>query len=136
MFSFIGNYELFSDHHKEGMRDPVSLDLYHHLVFSLFSNSGKYIVISHCACFFFFFNFIYCLCYIFIAASRLFSSCSEERLLLTVVASLLLSMGSKRFGLQSLQNVGSVTVAQGVEPMSPAKAGRFFTTGPPGKSSL
>ena len=57
MFSFIGNYELFSDHHKEGMRDPVSLDLYHHLVFSLFSNSGKYIVISHCACFFFFFSF-------------------------------------------------------------------------------
>ena len=61
MFSFIGNYELFSDHHKEGMRDPVSLDLYHHLVFSLFSNSGKYIVISHCACFFFFFIlFIVC----------------------------------------------------------------------------
>ena len=37
----------FSDYHKEGMRDPVSLDLCHHLVFPLFSNSGKYIVISH-----------------------------------------------------------------------------------------
>ena len=43
----------FSDYHKEGMRDAVSLDLCHHLVFSLFSNSGKYIVISHCGGFFF-----------------------------------------------------------------------------------
>ena len=42
----------FSDYHKEGMRDPVSLDLCHHLVFPLFSNSGKYIVISHCGFFF------------------------------------------------------------------------------------
>ena len=62
MFSFIGNYELFSDYHKEGMRDPVSLDLFHHLVFSLFSNSDKYIVISHYACFFFFFSILFIVC--------------------------------------------------------------------------
>ena len=49
----------FSDYHKEGMRDPVSLDLCHHLVFPLFSNSGKYIVISHCG---FFFSILFIVC--------------------------------------------------------------------------
>ena len=75
---------------------------------------------------------------------------------LTEVASLAMEHGSRAHGLQQLQHVGSVVVAPrlwstgsinsvarglscswhmetGIGPMSPALAGRFFTTEPPGK---
>ena len=47
------------------MRDPISLDLYHHLVFSLFSSSDRFLVISHCGIslwFFFFFSILLIVC--------------------------------------------------------------------------
>ena len=90
--------------------------------------------------------------------ARAFSSCSERGLLfvvvcglLTAVASPLQSMGSRRVGFSScgsralehrLSSCGagaqllcgmSDLSGPGLEPMSPALAGRFSTTAPPGK---
>ena len=107
---------------------------------------------------FFFINlFIYLFIYLFLAVlglrfcARAFSGCGEWGPLfigvrgpLTVVDSLLPSTGSRR--------ASSAVVAQGLvapltkgmwdlprpglEPMSPALAGRFSTTAPPGKPNI
>ena len=87
---------------------------------------------------------------------RAFSRCSEQGLLflmvcglLIAVASLVAEQGLQVCGLQQLWCVGSRAQAQqlwrtgcgmwdlpgpGLEPMSPALAGGFLTTAPPGKS--
>ena len=93
---------------------------------------------------------------------RAFSSCSERGLLFLVVRGLLIAVASlvaehglQARGLQQLWLAGSVVVARGLsscgsraqllhdmwdlpgpglEPVSPALAGGFLTTAPPGKS--
>ena len=90
------------------------------------------------------------------------SSPAAVHALLTVVASLVAKHGFKGLGLQQLwhadsaaaaprlQSTGSIVVVSGpqcsavcgnppwsgIEPVSPALAGRFFTTEPPGKSKV
>ena len=119
----------------------------------------------------YFFLLIYLFTYfwlhwVFIAACRLFSSCSEQGLLFVVVFGLLIAVASlvaehglQAHGLQQLWHAGSVSCGSqaledrlsscgarvqllrsmwdlpgpGLEPMSPALAGGFSTTEPPGK---
>ena len=101
---------------------------------------------------FFFFKFIYLFIYLFLAVlglcfcARAFSSCGERGPLfievrgpLTVAASLvaehrlqtrrLSSCGSRAQPLRGMWDPSR----PGLEPMSPAWAGRFSTTAPPGK---
>ena len=81
---------------------------------------------------------------IFVAAHGLISSCGVQ-----VFSSC--GAGSRACGLCSLQHAGSLVVTRGliypaacgilipqpgIEPVSPALEGGFFTTGPPGKSLL
>ena len=67
--------------------------------------------------------------------------------LLVTAASLFAGAGSSMGGLQQLQHIGSITVVlrlsfstawnppgPGIEPVSPALAGRFLSALPPGKS--
>ena len=77
-----------------------------------------------------------------------FSSCSKQGLLSSCGARASHCGGFSCCGAQALGHVGSVVVGctglvalwhvkfprPGVEPMSPALAGGFLTTGPPGKS--
>ena len=110
-----------------------------------------------------FFNFIYFLAALGLrCCAWAFSSCSKWGLLfvalhglLIAVASLVAEHGLQASGLQQLQHTVSVVVARGLssygaraqllqgmwylpgpglEPVSPALAGRFLTTAPPGKS--
>ena len=70
-----------------------------------------------------------------------FPSCGEQGLLIIAVHDFSLrSTGSRRMGFsscgsqaQSLCNMWDLP-RPGIEPVSPALAGRFLTTGPPGKS--
>ena len=97
-------------------------------------------MISHgiclCLCFL---NFIYLfrLHWVFVA----FSGCSEGGLLFVVVCELLIAVGSlvaehrlQAHRLRSCPVACEIFLDQGSKPMSPASAGRFLTTGPPGKS--
>ena len=101
---------------------------------------------------FFFFNFIYLFIYLFMAAlglrfcARAFSSCGKQGPLfiavcgpLTVAASL---VAEHRLQTRRPSNCGSRAQSlrgmwdlprPGLEPVSPALAGRFSTTAPPGK---
>ena len=75
-----------------------------------------------------------------LAASEGYSLAALPRLL-TAVASLLLSMGS-RAQVQQLRRTGLVALGHwdlpgsGIKSVSPALAGRFFTNEPPGKPCL
>ena len=74
-----------------------------------------------------------------------FSKCSERGLLFIVACQLLIAVASL-VSEHGLQSTGSVVVAHGlscsaafgifpdlgIKPVSPALAGRFLTTGPPG----
>ena len=95
---------------------------------------------------FFFLNLIYLFIYLFLAGARAFSRCGKWGPLfiavrgpLTIAASL---VAEHRLQMRRLSNCG--TWAQllrgmwdppraGLEPVSPALAGRFSTTVPPGK---
>ena len=104
---------------------------------------------------FFLILFIYLFIYLFLAVSglhfcaRAFSSCGKQRPLfiavrgpLTIVASLVVehrlqtrrlsSCGSRAQLLRGMWDLPR----PGLEPVSPALAGRFSTTAPPGKSHL
>ena len=103
-------------------------------------------------CFFFFFKFIYLFYYLFLAVlglrfcARAFSSCSKRGPLfivvrgpLTVAAPL---VAEHRLQMRRLSSCGSRAQLlrgmwdlprPGLEPVSPALAGRFSTTAPPGK---
>ena len=93
------------------------------------------------------FLFVYfCFPWVFLACVGFLYFAVPE--LLIAVASAVAEHGSSHAGLQQLQHAGSVVVAkgltcsvargifpdQGTEPMSPALAGGFLTTVPPGKS--
>ena len=104
---------------------------------------------------FFFFNFIYLFIYLFLAVlglrfcARAFSSCGKRGPLfiavrgsLTIAASL---VAEHRLQTCRLSNCGSRAQLlrgtwdlprPGLEPVSPALAGRFSTTAPPGKPYL
>ena len=104
-----------------------------------------------CVLFFFFFN-LFILFYLFLAVlglhfcARAFSSCGERGPLfiavrgpLTIAASL---VAEHRLQTRRLSSCGSRALLlrgmwdlprPGLEPMSPALAGRFSTTAPPGK---
>ena len=104
---------------------------------------------------FFFFKFIYLFIYLFMAVlglrfcARAFSSCSKRGPLfiavrgpLTIAASL---VAEHRLQTRRLSNCGSRVQLlhgmwdlprPGLEPVSPALAGRFSTAAPPGKPNL
>ena len=76
--------------------------------------------------------------------SRALSSCDERGLLFVVVHGLLIAVASLCCGARALGAQASVVVARGprgmwdlprpgLEPVSPALAGGFLTTAPPGK---
>ena len=83
------------------------------------------------------------LCWVFIAVWRLFSSYGEQGLLwvvvhglLIAVASLVAAHGFRSCGTWPYLPCGTWHLPRaGIEPMSPALAGGFFTTGPPGQPS-
>ena len=107
---------------------------------------------------FFFFFKLYCwLHWVFVAARRLFSSCSERGLLFVAVHGLLIAVAflccrARALGLRAsgavahrLSSCGSRAQllhgmwdlpGPGLTPVSPALAGGFLTTAPPGKSSV
>ena len=83
-----------------------------------------------------FYLFYFWLHWVFVAAHGLFPSCSEQGLLFVAVHVLLIVVASLvvAHGL-------SCSAAWGIfpdqlEPMSPALAGGFLTTAPPGKPSI
>ena len=102
-----------------------------------------------------FLNFIYLFIYLFLAVldlrfcARAFSSCSERGPLfiavpgpLTIVTSLVVEHGLQTHRLSScgsrtrlLRDMWDLP-RPGLEPVSPALAGRFLTTAPPGKPSV
>ena len=102
--------------------------------------------------FLFFLNFIHLFIYIFLATlglcccAQAFSSCGERGLLFVAVHGLLIVVASlvaeHRLQMRRLSNCGSRAQLlrgmwdlprPGLEPMSPALAGRFSITAPPGK---
>ena len=105
--------------------------------------------LSPCLCYFFIFFIIYLfiwLCWVFVSVARAFSSCGKREPLfiavrgpLTIAAS---PVAEHRLQTRRLSNCGSRAQLlrgmwdpprPGLEPMSPALAGRFSTTAPPGK---
>ena len=96
----------------------------------------------------FFFFFFFWLHKVFVAM-RAFSSCSKWRLLFIAVCMLLIagaslivehrlwSVGFSSCGAWALVVLQHVDLpGAGIEFISPALAGRFLATGPPGKSSI
>ena len=105
--------------------------------------------------FFFFLNYLFMVCTGAYCCLRTFSSCAEQELLLVAVCGLLIGVASLVAEHDLLGRQASVVVASelsscgtwallprgtwnlprpGIEPVSPALAGRFLTSGPPGKS--
>ena len=122
------------------------------LFFECLVESFQRLFVHWCLCFFFFFFFLNKFIYLFLAVFglrfcvRAFSSWSEQGPLfitvrgpLTIAASL---VAEHRLQTRKLSSCGSRDQVlrgmwdrprQGLEPMSPALAGRFSTTAPPGK---
>ena len=90
-----------------------------------------------------FYLFYFWLCWVFVAACGL-SPVAESRGYALVAVCRLLTIVAPLVSEHRLQSVGSVAVhglsypsappGPGIEPLSPALAGRLLTTGPPGKS--
>ena len=85
--------------------------------------------------------------WVFVAARGLFSSCGERGLLFVAVRGLLIAVASlvAEHGLQGFSSCGWRAQlprgtwdlsGPGLEPVSPALAGGFLTTAPPGKPTL
>ena len=122
-----------------------------HLIWSqvVFFFFNIYLFIWLCRVLFIYFYVYFWLCWVFVYCARAFSSCGEQGPLfiavrgpLTIAASL---AAEHRLQTRRLSNCGSRAQLvrgmwdlprPGLEPVSPALAGRFSTTAPPGKPLL